>query len=281
MVAEEQANQAKPKLIKTQLITQGPALPLGVLGPDGGIHKDLVVKPWRMKEERELGAIRDANRDANLAEYVSMVLGAMCTRLGPHNFEDQSLKPEQKRLIIGQMYAGDVFYAYVWLRTQTLGNEIALNLKCPRCQKSVDGFVADINTVDVHTCSSVDESCWEYELKTPIKIRGDVVTHLKLGPAHWNAMEMLNGAGLGMAKPAMLKASIKGLGRMDDAKQVVLTDSDLDELTKRDIEAIIKQINDNNIGPNMAVDGKCKQCGHEFRLPIDWGYDSFFGDSSQ
>lgn len=281
MTEEAQADPGQVNLKRVLLSELGPRLPLGVVGPDGAPSKDLAVRPWRMKEERELGALRDSNKNANLAEYVSMVLGTMCQRLGSHDFESSQLKPEQKQLAIGQMFVGDVFYAYVWLRVQSLGPHLILNLSCPRCNHKIDGFAANLETVEVETAETLADAQWEYDLKNPIAIRSERVAKFLLGPPRWNAMEMVRGGGLGVAKPAMLKASIHGIGGKDDHKPAMLTDTDLDELSKRDIEAMINQINRFNVGPNMSVEGDCPQCKYNFRMAIDWGYDSFFGDSSR
>jgi len=278
------AVQAEPATdpIKTVLMKdQGARLPLGVEGPDGSFRKDISVRPWRMKEERELGALRDQNKDANVAQYVSMVLGSMCTRLGLHDFEQPQMKLQQKQLAVGQMFIGDVFYAYVHLRLQTLGPELLLNLTCPGCQNKIENFAADLNTVEVQTCEKLADACWEYHLHSPITIRGKEVTDLVMGPARWNALEMLKGGGIGTAKPAMIQASVHALGTIEDSHQAVITEAELDEMSKRDIEALTKLIDKHSIGPNMAVEGKCGKCGRPFRLPIDWGYDGFFGDSTQ
>ena len=216
-----------------------------------------------------------------MAQYVGMVLGTMCTRLGSHDFESAELKMEQKRLAIGQMFVGDVFYAYVWLRIQALGAELVLNLTCPQCNKKIENFVADLDSVEVEVADTLDDACWDYELKNPLTIRGETVSHLVLGPARWNAIELVKGGGRGVAKPLIIKAAIQSLGTKEDNKRIALTETELDELTKRDIEAMVSQIDNRSIGPSMAIEGTCKACARDFRLPIDWGYDSFFGDSSQ
>lgn len=272
----EPAEPTKSVLLKNQ----GARLPLGVESGSQYI-KDIAVRPWKMKEERELGALRDNNKDANVAQYVSMVLGTMCTQLGPHDFTAPSMKLEQKQLAIGQMFLGDVFYAYVYLRLQSLGPDLILNLNCPTCQNKIENFAADLNSIEVKTCENLAAACWEHELINPISIRGNEVTHLVFGPPRWNALEMLKGQGMGVAKPAMIHASIHGVGQLETAQQMVITEAELDEMSKRDIERVTKLIDEHHIGPSMAVEGKCGKCRRDFRLPIDWGYDGFFGDSTQ
>lgn len=277
----EQAEQAESLIKKTTLGEQGPTLPLGVLGPDALYHKDLAVKPWRMKEERELGALRDANKDSNMARYVSMILGSMCTKIGTHEFGDSAVADAAKQLAIGQMFTPDVFYSYIWLRIQAMGPELVLSLKCPKCPHKIDNYVANLASVEVNVVEKLADACWEYKLQHPVNVRSAEVTHFVLGPTRWNALEMMKGSGVGAAKPAMIKASIHAIGTLEANKEMVLTEGDLDELTKRDIEAMTRLIDKHSIGPNMSIEGKCPACSHEFRMAIDWGYDSFFGDSSQ
>jgi len=191
------------------------------------------------------------------------------------------MKLPQKQLAIGQMFLGDVFYAYVWLRIQSLGPSLSLTLTCPGCQQKIENFIADLDSIEVQTCDSLVDACWDYHLINPMTIRGSEVTDLVMGPARWNALEMLKGGGLGVAKPAMIQASIHAIGTKEDGKQSVITEAELDDMTKRDIEALTTQIDKHSIGPNMAVEGNCGHCSRPFRLPIDWGYDGFFGDSTQ
>lgn len=260
----------------------GPVLPLGYQDSQGNLHKDFSVRPWRMKEERELGALRDNNKDATLFQYVGMVLATMLSRLGPHDFSQEGLDFNQKRLLVGQLTTGDVFYAYIWLRIQALGPELGVKFKCPACTTAVENFVADLNSVEVKAAEDMEQASWEYELLTPFQARGKEVKVMMVGPPRWNSLEMLQGSsGMGGAKPAVIRASIMGFGTRQEAEPIVITDRELDEMSKRDIETLIRQINDRTVGPNMTVEGKCPHCGHEFTMPIDWSYDNFFGDSSR
>lgn len=289
MAEAAQAQEGQPEYPKTvTLAEQGARLPLGIRASDGAYRKDIAVRPWRMKEERELGRIRDQNKDANVAQFVSMVLSAMCTRLGPHDFESMS-KPEERQVHVSQMFMGDVFYAYIWLRIQAMGHELGLDVTCPRCRHSYP-FVADLNTVETVVVENEEQARWEYELKAPFEVRGKTVERLMLGPSRWNGLEMMSGNSIstGEAKAGIIRSSIVGLGTPDwdvdeagNLRPLVLTDAELDEMAKRDIEAITNSIEKHAVGPNMAVEDKCNRCGAEIKLAIDWGYDNFFGDSSR
>lgn len=271
------------KLKKITLQEQGPRLPLGIIDTNGDYIKDIATKRWRMAEERELGDMRDRNRDVNVAQFVSMVLSTMCNKMGTHNFE--SMKHEERRVVVSQMFMGDVFYAYVWLRMKTLGNELHLNLTCPQCRNKFP-FVADLNTIEVDVCDKLDDALWTYELKEPFDIRGKSVTSLLLGPARWTSLESMKSGVMntGAAKAGVILGSIHGIANWKDKEgkpqKVALSESELDEMVKLDIEGITNRIDDYAIGPNMSVEGVCNRCRYNYKLAIDWGYDSFFGDSS-
>lgn len=263
------------------LAQQGAVLPLGTPTPDGiALARDISCRPWRMKEEVELGALRDKNREANLAQYVSMVLATMCTRLGGHDLE--KMKYEERLVVISQMFMADVFYAYIWLRTQTLGNEMALKIACPACKKKSD-LTADLGTVEVKAVEKHADAEWDYTLSTPFTIRGIELKSLRLGPARWNAVESIPSnvpLNSGRAKAEVIRCSIVGY---NDVRPVVLGDNELDELGKRDIETLAKRIDEHAVGPMMVLEEACPnpKCGEPMRFPLDWNYDSFFGSSSR
>jgi len=185
---DPQAAETKKTGPNTSTVTLkklGAKLPLGILNGDGTYSGDIAVRPWRMKEERELGELRDSHRDGNVAQYVGMVLATMCTKLGPHNFE--GMKFEERRIIVGQMYMGDVFYAYIWLRIQAMGHQLNMNLTCPNCERKFP-FVADLESTEVIAADNLKDAKWEYKLHTPIKLRDTMVKSLLIGPARWNGL---------------------------------------------------------------------------------------------
>lgn len=283
---DDKAPKEPEKTKRTVLLKDlGANMPLGISITDG-FARDIAVKPWRMKEERELGGLRDANRDSNMAQYVGMVLATLCSKLGHHNFD--GMKFAERRVVIGQMYMGDVFYAYIWLRVQTMGNELKLKLTCPQCELKFD-YTADLESVEVITADDLDALKWDYKLKHPFKLRGKDVANLTLGPARWNGMEMMSqgttGRNMGEAKAGIIQGSICAIPDwLDDQKKpqsIMLGPDELDEMSKFDLERLTTLIDDNALGPNMAVEDKCTKCGRNFMLPIDWSYDSFFGDSSR
>lgn len=269
----------KPKYKVVTLQEQGPKLPLGVTN-EKGVRADIIeTKRWNMREERALGKLRANNPDANLAQYASMVLGHMCPRLGPHTF-DESVKAEVKNVHIGQMPAGDIFYAYVWLRVKALGNILDLRPKCGSCTNEFD-FPADLNTLEIHVAEKPEDALWEYELKDPFPVHDKEVKSFTMGPAIWNSYEMMNqdsGLNVGETKLDVIRGSIQNV---NGGPNIIVTENDLDEMSKLDLEILTELIDKNFLGPNMSVEGKCAKCRRDFKKTIPWSYDDFFGVSSR
>jgi hypothetical protein len=281
----EQTENTEKKIKRIPLKDLGMTMPLGILTSDGNYAKSFGIKRWRMKEERELGELRDQNRDASVGQFVATVLSAMCTNVGNHDFE--KLKPAEKMVHLSQMFVGDVFYLYTWLRLKSLGPQLKLDIKCPNCSNKFK-FSADLNTVEVDTCDRLEDAYWDYKLEEPFEIRNKEVTEFRMGPPRWITLENMKGIGglnTGAAKAGMILGSIVGIKNWKDAKgeptPVALAVSELDDMAKVDIEGITSMMDENAIGPNMAIEGECPRCRSNYVMPIDWSYDHFFGASSR
>lgn len=274
----------EPKGIgKTTLGKYGMKMPLGMTAPDGSVAKNFVVKPWTMAEEKELAQAKKDDPGQNIATYVSTVVAWMCSQLGPHTFTPKTSLAE-RRVYVSQMYMADVWYIYAYLRRETLGDILKLNLSCPRCNDEFP-WAGSLASLGVHTAPNLDACMWDYELAHPVSIRGSKVVKFKVGPQRWQVAEAIFGdPNEGDAKDAALRASIYCLN--DSADRIQLLAGDLDVLTKKDIEGLSGKIDEHFIGPDMSIEigeeNPCKSCGFnkKRRLPIDWSYDNFFGTSS-
>lgn len=267
----------------------GGRLPIGM--PDvssGGLKKDMAERRWTLKTEKKLGKMRDENRREQHARFVSMVIATLYQQLGILSFEetyDQGSKAAKQSwnhaiASISQMWFGDVLYAWLYLRRQMLGPTVDLSLTCPRCMASAP-LRADLDTLEVRIVDKLEDAYWEYELRDPFMIRGKKAERLKLGPARWHVVEQAAIGGsldVGNTKAALITSSIQHVIGMED---IALTEAELDEMAKIDVETITALIDDQNIGPIMAVESDCLKCKNPFRVSLDWGYDSFFGVSGR
>lgn len=268
----------KERRKKTTLAERGPLLPIGVnLG--SGFVRDMAHRPWKTKDERELGKLKRPKM--NMAQYVTTVLAHLYTKVGPHVFTED-VKMDERRIKLGQMYMPDIFYMYIWLRMNVIGEQLKMDLTCPKpnCAKKF-AFTGELGTLDVYTADDVNDLYSYYTLKDPIEVRRQTVEKVRLGPATWVTLETsagdINNDAIG--KIIAVKGSICGLN--DDPTPVQLADVEVDELSKRDLEALVNVVNQDFFGAKMAVEGNCPACEEAFAVAIDWRHDSFFSISSQ
>lgn len=247
---------------------------LGATLPVGGVSREMVAKPWRMKEEREIGALRERMKKATMGDFIAAVIGTMFVRLGDIDFEKVT-KDEERVLRVCKMPLGDVFYAYAWLRAQAMGPSIDIVVKCPDC--GTDSKIkAQLTDLDV-TTAALDHT-WTYELSVPVMIRGAVAKVLTLGHSSWEPMRRVTGrANIGQAKAEILRSSLR---QIDDRKPFPVLVEDFDELPKIDVEGLAACIDENEAGPDFAVEARCTNCQALVRTSLDWGFDAFFSRRS-
>ena len=270
-----------PKFITKTVGELGAMLPLGPVGQDGTHQRLIDVRRWRMKEEKVLGRRREQDDKQNMGKYVSIVLATMCTKLAGHDWNEfKESDTADRELSVSQMWMGDVFYAYVWLRIKSMGNELPLDLTSPfKPQLDSFPFTGDLNTVEVKIPNSLDDCMWTYALKEPFEIRGHMVKKLVMGPARWFNVEQMGDTSSGAAKSTVIHASIHFIPEVQEG-QIALAEEEIEEMGKLDIETIADEINTNGFGPQMQIEAQCPYTKRTFKQPIDWRYDSFFGISS-
>lgn len=278
---EKQAEQQGPPKPRVVLLKDlGAQLPLGIVDAAKTYHKGIAARVWKQGTERELGDLRDKNRDENFAQHVSIILGTMLTKIGNQDLEGKEL--EAKTVLVSQMYMADVLYAYIWLRVESLGHNLNVDIKCPSC-KGEFPFSADLNTLEVTCVDALEEALWNYQLKHPIKIRGRECKAFRLGPTRWCSLENTGGSEFNTAqtKADVVRNSIHEVGYDgENFEALPVSESELDELSKFDFETLVHLVDKNSIGPDMSISDKCRLCSRPFTTSIDWGYESFFAFSS-
>jgi hypothetical protein len=221
-----------------------------------------------------------------MARYVSSVLAVMCTSIGGHDFTDKDIL--QKEILIGQMSLPDVLYAYVWIRVQAMGEELDLNLTSPYSKSTFD-WVGDLRTVMVKSVEKPGAEFWTYTLRNPFEIRKTKVSKLVLGPQTWNVVEELNPgtATDATVKVESIKSAIYSVPEIGEGP-IMLMDSDLAGMGKRDIEGLARAIDLNGMGPIMQLEVEDPTIPAPEGVPmktfltgIDWKYDHFFVGSSR
>ena len=268
-----------PRQVKKQTLDErGPILPIGIQDVSGRIWNEVLSKEWRLKEERELGAALERVESARMGQYISTVIGTLCTQIGPYKLSE--MKPSEKSIIISQMWMPDVFFIYLWLRVQTMGKILTLKLTCPHCGNRFE-YAADLSSVSITSVANVEEAHWKYQLERPFELRGKKVSEMTLGPARWAAIDALGdkvGKNFGVMKAGLILGSIF---EVNGETGIAYGDHELDEMYKIDLERLTSQIDRMSLGPDMSVEDVCEKCMKNYRSTLDWGNDAFFGISSR
>ncbi|TET51089.1 MAG: hypothetical protein E3J64_07425 [Anaerolineales bacterium] len=276
-MSEQEQVTSKAEPVSKPLSEHGSGLPIGVLDQNGQCRRDVALRPWKFKQEKALGAL--LGDEFNLVQYVEAAIGEMCTQLGPHSFE--TMKPEERAVILSQMWMADVFFVYLLIRVKSLGNLLSLKLKCPHCGAPFD-HTADLDTVEIRSVERVENAQWRYDVQRPFKIRGKAAEKLLIGPARWSSLAQMSGdaRNFGDLKEAILLGSIcevAGHGEM------ALVPDELDDMEKVDIETLTLEVDKHSVGPDMSVEGTCKSksCRKDYTIAIEWSNRDFFAPSSR
>lgn len=267
----------KEKITKTTLGELGQLLPVGIV-ENGKVYRNFEIKRWNMKAEKELGQIRKENENLGAGKDLAIVIAVMCTEFGPWDFK--KMKLTEKRLKLTQVNAGDLLYAYYWIRFKALGEMFGLSSECV-CKNKFD-FQADMREMDVYIADKVEDFYFDYTLRDSIEIRGKEVKGFTLGPPKWSMFEAAAESaknGMGMVKSDLIIGSIKNIS--DDDTPLLLIDRDIEEMSKYDIEKITKLSEEKVLGPVMAIEVECDKCQRKHFSIIDWSVDNFFGISSR
>jgi hypothetical protein len=253
----------------------GQQLPIGHI-QGGTLYRGFSLKPFTMKEERELEGLRKARGKMTLAGFVVEVMSRMLTSYGPWD-DFQSLDETQRRLLMTQAWMADVIYMYIWLRIQALGAEMKFGVECPHCNAKVK-LPADLTLTDVTVVEDIAALSRRHVLRDGLDVAGASVTELVLQPPRWQAMESVTGVrtSTGDVKMAMIQSAIRQLG---DGKRPVTIDI-LESLTKRDLEMLTRVIDDLSPGPDLTLEVTCPSCREESKHPLNWSWDFFFTAAS-
>src|SRR5690606_4766215 len=101
---------------KTTLAELGACLPVGIQAPEG-IVRGFSSRPWKTKDEKEIGKRRKANESPG--SLVNLILSYMLSSLGPHEWPEPPVdekKRAEREFILSRLFMGDVLYMFIWLR---------------------------------------------------------------------------------------------------------------------------------------------------------------------
>lgn len=250
----------------------GDKLPIGIVKGDE-LVRDFDFKLWTMVQEKAIGKKRQD--EMTQSQFVSVVMAEMATTLASESLVN---KPDPHKLLaFNRMYMNDVMYMYIRLRVKALGSKLPMDVMCGNCRGTFQ-FDADLDTLEVVVKESVEELTRPVELEDGIMFQGKLRKSLIIRPSLWEAMENLtlnqaqNPGDMAGHLFASAIMTIKGVNQ----NPLAFADDSFDSMSKRDINFLMQQIDENNAGPKMIVEGQCIRCRSKFRNVLRWEFDNFF-----
>lgn len=231
---------------------------------------------WTMKQEKSIANMK--KETGMMGKFVSAVICYMLDTLYGEDFKNKT--KDEKIVFINQQDMPNIMYLWVYLRLETLGDEIKLDVICPSCGRNNKDRTFTLNTMDITTKSINDSRISSYKLIKPFMFNDERIETLDINITKWEAMESAKdevATNEGLLKELIFKNSIIGVNKSEDFIDI---ESLIENLHKIDIESLSNAISKHNGGPALTLSDKCVFCGAEYFRFLNWSYDYFFAASS-
>lgn len=244
----------------------------------GKTDQSFTFREWGMEEEEKIAKMKKGK--VTMGKFVSSILSLMIKTLHGENFAE--LEEKKRKLIINQMWTGNILYMYLYLRYDQVDDRIAMEFGCPSCGHEIDEFIASLKDLDVDCKQGEYEDAIPYKLRKPITLEKgqQMVDTVKLGMTRWDVVEKADASNGSLEHEGKLAALRSGIVGIEGTDGFVNIDDIVNKLRKIDIEYLNRELSKVNAGPTIQVEMKCDQCDKTAYRIIDWSYDSFFGISS-
>lgn len=264
-------------------------LPIGVPREEAGgeLVKQVSFIPWGWTEEKAIAkAKEDAGANLTMTQIITETLKLLLNKWGPYNFQDLNLA--ERELRIRNSFFADVFYAYVKLRIEAMGELLTLPFQCPRCNHNFT-YEGDLRELDVYVADPAEvvtlkDAVRRFNVAPPMRIGDELCNYVDLRPMRWEAAHNVPGDLLGTDDPrfraAAFQDSVMGAENVETHGAVLMIEERMQSLRKIDIERLASMVDEVAGGPDLGTKLKCPDCRFEFRGIGDWSYDHFFGSSS-
>lgn len=237
-------------------------LPIGLLGDDGKLHRQVTMRKMTGREEALLA---DPANQRNGGRLVTALLHSCITRLGDLE--------TVRRNHVDAMYSVDRNFLLIRLRSFTFGAELPAAYTCSSCGERFER-TEDLDALPVRVLpdGELPEDI-VVELRDGYLDRdGSVHTSMTLRPARGDdesaaAPQMRKNASLG--KNALLARCLRSLGDLPQHRLEALGPKILADLTLTDRRLIDRAFNDGVPGIDLIREIDCPACGHELRASLD------------
>lgn len=273
----EEAEGPQEVYRKAKVGELGMRLPVGVGPFDGSAARTLQLdfRDWSGKDDRKIGAMRQARPGQGDADLVEMILAEFVTKWGHHDFTRMS--EDERRNVLTMAPSGDIFHAWTMLRIENLGPELQMTFACGNCQKDIV-FETDAEEIEEKVPVSPTADLTEKIVtRKGFMYQGARRRETTIAPVLWKTYYGINSnvrTSVTDLKLMVIEGAVVGLEGVEG--QIILPPTSVDTLTKYDIELLARRIEERQLGPELSLDFRCPHCDVRMIRPVSWEYDVFF-----
>lgn len=225
----------------------------GYTDEKGKLHKTFSIRPLNGEDEEVISR----HKNSPMVKLYNLLLSRCLLTLGDIDF--QSLPKSNREEILNSMYTADIDVIILRLREVSVGEELELRHKCPKCGQSI---TTRLSVDEVKVVPWDGERGIPFEL--PVGIRDEQGNVHKTGIIRYSTNGDRNRfapiAQRDFAKGKTIM--ILNLTEFDDDFE--LTEQIVRKMTMRDREYLIKLSAENQFGLDLKIPVECPECGNEF-----------------
>ena len=266
--------------------------------------KDQTVsfKPWKGLQEAEMSELlNDSEKKLSggrVCKKVSLMLSYMCVEIAGVKFWNvddkgrftEAISLTEREMHISSLHETDALIAFLLMRMACIDSELTMKIPSPYGKDRMCSWSGDLSELTIEGSPSVEESLWDFSLSSPAQVRGKTVNTFTMGPTRWSAAELIQVESPGSLSLKALSGSIHGSPELTGGQGHTVThfsETDLYDVTKKDLSKMEKGLEENHSGLNLAIEvidyeekGPDGKMGRPFVTSLPWMIPSFFEDTS-
>lgn len=270
------------QLQHTTLGLYGHTLPIGVY--DGTtLHKGFAFRRFTYAAEMEVAKLKRRKNGPgdHPAKVATEVLAYMLTEWGGDtSFSDK--QHAHKLTALRAAYMEDFLYAWVALRVEAMGEELAIASTCGSCRHEHTWYT-DLEELKLTVSDAVPDPV-RLDLKSPFDWGKAKLVALELEPPRWASVCAVSAQdrnnGLDNVKHSIVTGAMR-CALTADGEQVPVAPRVLEMLHKRDVERVAGALDSADFPRSELVfEIVCPACGSVEKTSLDWTWGFFFGSVS-
>lgn len=264
-------------------------LPIGIKDENGKWHREFSLRPYKGKTDRLLAlwdkeqeSLKDKDQRQYEIKKVAKHIALMLERVGDLTFptdKDGNALPSTELAVLG-MNLADVMYLYIYLRIKALGNDLTIPFVCPSCGHRT-GVSIDMTQIEVHVPEKPEQAAFWVKLSSPLVVKDNfTINSFYIEPLKFHSLANHSNLTVNNSMDLFaLQETVTKVNEHQGGTSYHLSDSELDELDKKDILHLTAEASKCKVGPEPVVDVECPKCHTETPNILDWSHTFFFEQS--